>query len=162
MGRQTIDTLLDKAPAGVGDEIRAIISKIPGVVEIEKLRLRPGGTHLFGDVSVVVSRTLPLDRVAEVKSRILSDVQTAARGIALSVDVIPRALDDETVLERVLLTAARLRMPVHGVMVQNLESGLSVSLHLEVDSRMSLGAAHAKASKLESAIQGRAWPGGRG
>ena len=158
LGRQTIDTLLDKAPAGVSDEIRAIVSKVPGVVEIENLRLRPGGTHLFGDVSVVVSRTLALDQVAQVKSRILAAVSTAVRDIALSVDVIPRALDDETVLERVMLTAARLRMPIHGVMVQNLEKRLSVSLHIEVDGRMSLGAAHAKASKLESAIRAELGP----
>ncbi len=158
LGRQTVDTLLDKAPAGVSDEIRAIVSKVPGVVEIENLRLRPGGTHLFGDVSVVVSRTLALDQVAQVKSRILAAVSTAVPNIAFSVDVIPRALDDETVLERVLLTAARLRMPIHGVMVQNLDSGLSVSLHIEVDGRMSLGAAHAKASKLESAIRAELGP----
>jgi len=158
LGRQTVDTLLDKAPAGVSDEIRAIVSKVPGVVEIENLRLRPGGTHLFGDVSVVVSRTLALDQVAQVKSRILAAVSTAVPNIAFSVDVIPRALDDETVLERVLLTAARLRMPIHGVMVQNLDSGLSVSLHIEVDGRMSLGAAHAKASKLENAIRAELGP----
>ena len=157
LGRQTIDTLLDKAPAGVGDEIRAIVSKVPGVVEIETLRLRPGGTHLFGDVSVVVSRTLPLDQVAQVKSHILAGVQTAVPNIAFSVDVIPRALDDETVLERVLLTAAQQRIPIHGVMVQNLESGLSVSLHIEVDGRMSLSA-HARASKLESAIRAELGP----
>jgi divalent metal cation (Fe/Co/Zn/Cd) transporter len=78
--------------------------------------------------------------------------------IEFSVDVIPKALNDETVLERVLLTAARLRMPIHGVMVQNLESGLSVSLHIEVDGRMSIGAAHAKASKLESAIRAELGP----
>ena len=95
---------------------------------------------------------MPLDRVAQLKSRILSAARTVAPDISFSVDVIPRALDDETVLERVLLTAARLRVPVHGVSVQNLESGLSVSLHVEVDGRMSLGAAHAKASKIETAI----------
>ena len=87
------------------------------------------------------------------KGRILAEVKGVAPDIAFSVDVIPRALDDETVLERVLLTAARQRMPIHGVIVQNLENGLSVSLHIEVDGRMSLGAAHAKASKLESAIR---------
>ena len=101
---------------------------------------------------------MPLDQVAQVKSRILATVKTAAPNIALSVDVIPRALDDETVLERVLLTAARQRVPIHGVVVQNLESGLSVSLHVEVDSRMSLGAAHAKASKLEGAIRAELGP----
>ena len=150
--------MLDKAPAGLSEEIRAVVSKVPGVVEIQTLRLRPGGTHLFGDVSVVVSRTLPLDQVAQVKSRILAEVKTAVPKIAFSVDVIPKALDDETVLGRVLLTAAQQRVPIHGVMVQTLENGLSVSLHIEVDCRMSLGAAHAKASKLESAIRAELGP----
>jgi cation diffusion facilitator family transporter len=158
LGRHTVDTLLDKAPDGVGEEIKASISNVPGVVAIETLRLRPSGAHLFGDVSVAVPRTLPLDHVSEIKSRILAEAQKVSPDIALSVDVIARALDDETVLERVLLTAARLRTPVHGVMVQNLEDRLSVSLHIEVDGRMSLGAAHAQASKLESAIRAELGP----
>jgi divalent metal cation (Fe/Co/Zn/Cd) transporter len=62
-------------------------------------------------------------------------------------------LDDETVLERILLIAARRRVPVHHVMVQEIAGRLSVSLDLEVDGRMSLGAAHGLASKLESAIK---------
>jgi cation diffusion facilitator family transporter len=153
LGRQTVDTLLDKAPEGVGDKLQAALSKVPGVVAIETLRLRPSGAHLFGDASVVVSRTLPLEQVSEIKSRILAEAQKVSPDIALSVDVIARALDDETVLERVLLTAARLKTPIHGVMVQNLEDRLSVSLHIEVDGHMSLGAAHAQASGLENAIR---------
>jgi divalent metal cation (Fe/Co/Zn/Cd) transporter len=113
---------------------------------------------MFGDVAVVVSRTLPLDRVRQVKCRIIAEVQAAVPDIALSVDVIPRALDDETVLERVLLTAAHYRTPVHHVMVQLLKDRLSVSLDMEVDGRLSLGAAHAKASKLEAAIRDELGP----
>jgi divalent metal cation (Fe/Co/Zn/Cd) transporter len=153
LGRQTIDTLLDKAPDGLSDRLRHIIAAVPGVAEVVQLRLRPGGTHMFGDVSVVVSRTLPLDRVRQVKSRIISEVRGAVPDLALSVDAIPRALDDETVLERVLLTAAHCRTPVHHVMVQSLKDRLSVSLDMEVDGRLSLGAAHVKASKLEAAIR---------
>ena len=71
----------------------------------------------------------------------------------LIVSTEPTQLDDETVLERILLIAAKRRMPVHHVMVQEVAGRLSVSLDLEVDGRMSLGAAHGIATKLESAIR---------
>lgn len=158
LGRQTIDTLLDRAPAGASSELTRIVAAVPGVVEVEQLRLRPGGTHLFGDVTVVVSRTLPLDRVVQLKNRIIGDVQAAMPDVSLNVTSVPRALDDETVLERVLLTAAKIRIPVHHVTVQSIDQRLSVSLDLEVDGRMSLGAAHAKASKLEAAIRDELGP----
>ena len=58
-----------------------------------------------------------------------------------------------SVLERILLIAAHKRVPVHHVTVQNLGENLSISLDVEVDARMSLGAAHAIASRLESAIR---------
>jgi divalent metal cation (Fe/Co/Zn/Cd) transporter len=137
----------------VGSEVTRIVAAVPRVVRVEQLRLRPGGTHLFGDVTVGVSRTLPLKRVSQVKSRIIADVRAEMPGISLNVTAVPRALDDETVLERVMLTAAHARIPVHHVTVQSIDQRLSVSLDLEVDGRMSLGAAHAKASKLEAAIR---------
>jgi cation diffusion facilitator family transporter len=153
LGRSTIDTLLDRAPDGVGDQVRQIVASVPGVVEVERVRIRPGGTQVFGDITVGVSRTLPLDRVSQIKSQISTNVQAAVPNIAISVDAIPQALDDETILVRVLLTAAQRRTPIHHVIVQNVEGRLSVSMDMEVDARMSLGAAHAKATKLEAAIR---------
>ncbi|MBV8663090.1 MAG: cation transporter, partial [Hyphomicrobiales bacterium] len=64
----------------------------------------------------------------------------------------PLALDDETVLERVQVIAARRRLFVHRVAVQKVGARQSVTLDLEVDRRMSLGAAHEIASQLEGAI----------
>ena len=153
MGRRTIDTLIDRAPAGMSDRIRGIVQAIPGVVGIEDLRVRPGGTQVFGELSVVVSRTLSLKTVDDIKKRISAALHAEAPELSLSVNATPRALDDETILERVSMTAAHLRLPVHHVTVQNLKSGLSVSLDLEVDGDMSLAEAHAEASKLEDAIR---------
>lgn len=153
LGRKTIDTLLDRAPEGLSDQIRQIAAAVPGVVEVSQLRLRPGGTQTFGDVSIIVSRALPLDRVSHIKNAVIAKIQAAIPNTAISVNAIPRALDDETILERVLLTAAHRRTPIHHVMVQNVDDQLSISLDLEVDARMSLAAAHAKATKLETAIR---------
>jgi cation diffusion facilitator family transporter len=89
LGRRTIDTLLDRAPEGVGSEVTRIVAAVPRVVRVEQLRLRPGGTHLFGDVTVGVSRTLPLKRVSQVKSRIIADVRAEMPGISLNVTAVP-------------------------------------------------------------------------
>src|SRR4051794_12694980 len=64
LGRRTIDTLTDTAPAGAAEKINAAVRSTPGVVEVERVRVRPAGATLFVDLTVAVSRALPLDRVA--------------------------------------------------------------------------------------------------
>ena len=70
----------------------------------------------------------------------------------MTITANPLALDDETILERVLLIATRRRLPVHHVTIQDIEGRKSVALDLEVDGAMSLGDAHRLASELEDAI----------
>jgi len=67
LGRRTIETLTDTAPAGATDKISAAVTRIPGVVAVERLRVRKAGEVLFVDLVVAVSRTLPLDRVAALR-----------------------------------------------------------------------------------------------
>ena len=71
----------------------------------------------------------------------------------LTIAANPRALDDESVLERVLLIAARRRLFVHHVTIQRVGERITVSLDLEVDGQMALGVAHDVASRLEQAIE---------
>ena len=117
------------------------------------MRLRPAGGKVFGEILVKVPRTLPLEKVVEIKRRAADAIAEEAPHSEIVITAEPTQLDDETLLERVLLIAAKRRVPVHHVMVQDVEGRLSVSLDLEVDGRMSLGAAHGLASKLEGAIR---------
>src|SRR4029453_2149418 len=43
LGRRTIDTLTDTAPPGAAGNIAAAVSRIPGVVAVERVRGRQGG-----------------------------------------------------------------------------------------------------------------------
>ncbi|HEY8382713.1 MAG TPA: cation diffusion facilitator family transporter [Microvirga sp.] len=153
LAKRTIDTLLDAAPKGLGERIQAIAEAIPGIVAVDRVRVRPGGGQVFGEVLVRVPRTLPLEKVASIKAQLIAAVVAQVPRSEIVVTAEPTQLDDETVLERVLLIAAKRRMPVHHVMVQEVAGRLSISLDLEVDGRMSLAAAHGLASKLEGAIR---------
>jgi cation diffusion facilitator family transporter len=158
LGRRTIDTLVDTAPEGVADHLRRLAQGTAGVVGVEAVRVRPAGAQIFGDITISVPRMLPLERVLAIKERLTGAVLAAYPGSTVTVTANGKALDDETILERVLLIAAKRRVPVHHVTVQQLEGQLSVSLDLEVDGRMSLGAAHKIASRLEGSIRDELGP----
>jgi cation diffusion facilitator family transporter len=153
LAQRTVNTLLDTAPKGLAEQVRARAERVPGVVSVERVRVRPAGGHVIGEVLVRVSRTLPLERVAEIKAKVVQEIREELPRCEFTITADPIQLDDETILERVLLTAARLRVPVHHVIVQNLAERLSVSFDLEVDGRMSLGRAHEIASRVEAAIR---------
>jgi cation diffusion facilitator family transporter len=153
LGRRTIDTLTDTAPEGVAERISAAARRIRNVVSVERVRARQVGAKVFGEIEVGASRTLPLDRVETLKSDIAAAVTAAVPQAQISVSVIPRALDDETVMERVMVIARNRALAVHHVTVQTIADKLSISLDLEVDGEFSLTAAHDIADGLETAIR---------
>ena len=152
LGRSTIDALVDRAPEGLTDAIRALVLHETSVAGIEAIRLRPSGAKIVGDVIVSVSRTLPLERVAAIKADLQGRIARRWPEAELTITANPLKLDDETILERVLVIAARRGLPVHHVTIQDIEGRKAVALDLEVDRSMSLGDAHRLASELEDAI----------
>jgi cation diffusion facilitator family transporter len=138
LGRRTIDTLTDTAPAGAAERIITIVTRIAGVVSVERVRVRQVGAVLFLDLTVAVSRTLPLDRVTALKNRIEEAVRAEFPKVELTVNTEPRA--------------------VHHVTVHAIGSHLSISLDLEVDGAMPLGIAHDIASSLEEAVREEVGP----
>jgi cation diffusion facilitator family transporter len=153
LGRHTIDSLTDVAPAGSAERISRIALRVRRVVDVERVRVRAVGKRLFVDLVVAVSRTLPLDQASAVKDEIARAIAAEIPEAEATVTTVPRALDNETVLERVMLIARNLTMAVHHITVHAIEGRLAISLDLEVDGELSLGAAHDIASSLETAVR---------
>jgi divalent metal cation (Fe/Co/Zn/Cd) transporter len=158
LGRRTIDSLTDTAPAGVSDRVAAIARQVPGVVSIERVRARPAGAVMFVDLGVGVSRTLPFDRVSAIAERLKRDIRAEWSNAEVTITTEPRALDDETVRERVMLIARARNLAIHHVSVQTVAGRLSVSADLEVDGAMPLAEAHEIASRLEQGVRDELGP----
>jgi cation diffusion facilitator family transporter len=158
LGRRTIDTLTDTAPAGVSERVAAIARRVSGVVGVERVRARPAGAVLFVDLAVGVSRTLPLDRVSAIKERLTRAVRAELPRAEITITTEPRALDDETVRERVMMIARNRGLAIHHVAVQAISGRLSVSADLEVEDTLSLTTAHEIASRLEDDIRDELGP----
>jgi divalent metal cation (Fe/Co/Zn/Cd) transporter len=103
-------------------------------------------------LAVDISRTLPLDRVDALKQAVIADIGKAIPGAEVQVGTQAVALDNETVLDRVMVIARNRALAVHHVTVQEIQDRLSVSLDLEVDGKLTLEAAHEIADRLEDDI----------
>lgn len=152
LGRRTIETLTDTAPPGIAAQLTALAASVPGVVGVERVRARQVGRELFVELTAAVSRTLPMDRVAAIKEDVSHAIKSKIADAEISVSTEPRALNDETILQRVNVVARNRALAVHHVTVHDLGGKLSVSLDLEVDGKLALAAAHEIADGLEAAI----------
>ncbi len=150
LGRRTVDALIDTAPKGLTESVRKVAAAVPGVTAVDSLRLRPVGSEIIGDINIFVPRTLPLEKVASIKDSVRGAIAAAYPEVGVTVTTQPVALDDETVLERLLLIAAKRHTTIHNVIVQEVDGRTSVGFDVEVDGRMPLGQAHEIASVLEA------------
>jgi divalent metal cation (Fe/Co/Zn/Cd) transporter len=148
-----VETLLDRAPEGVSERTKSAIRSVPGVVDVERLRVRMVGATHFIDAIVKVPRTYPIDRVDEIKQKAQAAVAAALGDADLTFTAMPVALDDESVRERIMVIARNSSLAVHHVTVHDLGGQLIVSIDLEVDGDMALTAAHDIAHGLERDIR---------
>jgi cation diffusion facilitator family transporter len=153
LARSTVETLLDRAPEGASEKARAAIRALPGVVDVERLRVRMVGATHFIDAVVQVPRTYPIDRVEEIKQKAKEAVARILGEADLTFTAVPVALSNESVRERIMVIARNSGLAVHHVTVHDLGGKLSVSLDLEVDGEMPLVDAHDIAHRLERDIR---------
>jgi cation diffusion facilitator family transporter len=153
MARSTVETLLDRAPAGVSEKARSAIRSVPGVVDVERVRVRMVGATHFIEAIVKVPRTYPIDRVDEIKQKAQQAVTAALGNADLTFTGVPVALNNESVRERIMVIARNAGLAVHHVTVHDLGGRLIVSIDLEVDGNMTLIRAHDVAQGLESNIR---------
>jgi cation diffusion facilitator family transporter len=153
LARSTVETLVDRAPEGASEKATAAIRAVPGVVDVERLRVRMVGSTHFIDAIVQVPRTYPIDRVEEIKRKAQAAVAKALDDADLTFTAVPVARDNESVRERVMVIARNSGLAVHHVTVHDLGGKLTVSIDLEVDGDMALTAAHDIAQGLERSIR---------
>jgi cation diffusion facilitator family transporter len=153
LGRSTVETLLDRAPEGASEKAKAAIRAVPGVVGIERLRVRMVGPKHFVDATVQVPRTFPIDRIDEIKRNAQAAASRALDDADLTFTAVPVARDNESIRERIMVIARNSGLAIHHVTVHDLGGKLTVSIDLEVDGNMALTQAHDIAHDLERYIR---------
>jgi len=153
LARQTIDALLDAAPVGIRTQIIAEIAKVNGVLGVERVRIRRGGSKYFADVSVAMSRTVTFQKSEQVANEVAAEVRQLLPGADVVVNATSRASMTESLFDRIRAVATRHNLNVHDISVQDTNGSIHVEQHVELDEQLSLRDAHDRVTRLEGEIR---------
>jgi cation diffusion facilitator family transporter len=155
LARQTVDALLDAAPAGARSEIIDAVGRVDGVLEVDRARIRRAGNRYFADLSIGLSRNLTFQR----SEQMTRDVAEAVRKVLPDADVVvhpaAKAVSSENIFDRIRAVATSSNLNVHDISIQDFNGRLHVEQHLELDETLSLKDAHDRVTELEADIKGK-------
>lgn len=89
LGRRSIDGLVDKAPAGLEQQIAARVGAVPGVRDCHQVRLRYSGPVLFVDLHVLVDGGQTLTQAHDLTEFIEEAIHEVAPGADVTVHPEP-------------------------------------------------------------------------
>jgi cation diffusion facilitator family transporter len=153
LARQTIDALLDGAPAGVRSQIIREVSRVNGVMEIDRVRIRRGGSKYFADIAVAMSRNVTFQKSEQVANEVASEIRELLPGADVVVNATARASHEESLFDRIRAVATRNNLNVHDISIQDISGMLHVEQHVELDERMVLKDAHDRVTRLETEMR---------
>ena len=153
LGRQTLNTLMDAAPAGATAEINSVVEALNGVLNVKQLRVRPAGPTLFVDLTVDVPRTLVAAKLESLRTDVANAILAIFENADISIQLNPVELDSESAFDKVAMIADKHDLKTHHLVVQNLGGRLAISFDVEMEANTSLTIAHDRATDLENEIR---------
>ena len=153
LARQTIDALLDAAPAGIRNQIIEEVHRVDGVLDVDRVRIRRAGSRYFVDVSVAMSRTVTFQKSEQVANDAATRIRRLLPDSDVTVNAVARASQEESLFDRIRAVATRNNLNVHDISVQDIGGKLHVEQHVELDERLSLKEAHDRVTRLEAEMK---------
>lgn len=152
LGRRTVDALLDRAPAGLEEQVRSVIAGVEYVQECGPIRLRTAGPVTFVEATVRVAPEMPAGMAHQVATRVEEAVSRLCSDCDVTVHVEP-ATPTDPVIGQVRAVAAETGLSVHDVHIHRMADGYHVDLDLEVSEHLSLEEAHRVATAFEERLR---------
>src|SRR6266850_991761 len=153
LARRTIDALLDAAPPGVRAQIVEAVSRLNGVLELDRVRIRRAGNRYFADLNVGLARNVTFQRAEQLAEEVTNTIRRVLPNVDVVVHSVPRAAGGENIFDRIRAVATRNNLNVHDVSVQDLAGRLHVEQHLELDESLNLKQGHDVVTAVEAEMR---------
>ena len=152
LGRETVAVLMDEVPVETRQRLVHEVEQVDGVLAVEQARVRRAGAGYFADLTLALPRRFTFEHTGELVRAATEAAHRALPEADVVIHTVPRVARAESVFDRVRPVAARNNVSVHELSVQSHHGRLRVELHVELDEKMPLLAAHGFVSAMEAEI----------
>ncbi len=153
LGKRTVDALVDAAPEGTSSLLAEAVSRVPGVLSLERIRARQSGSRLFVDLRLTLHSNIPLEHAQSVADLVEGRVHQLFPTADVVIHTTPQNPSSRDLVEKIRSVAHRHNFQIHDVTAYEVNGRVNVNLDMEVDPRLRLKEAHDHANQLEREIQ---------
>ncbi len=153
LGKRTVDALVDAAPAGTNALISETVSRVPGVLSLDRIRTRQSGSRLFVDLRLTLASNISLEHAKSVADVVEGEVHRLFPMADVVIHTTPQEPSSSDMVAKIRAVAHRGNFLVHEVTAYEVEGRINVHLDLEVDPQLHLAEAHERSTLLESEIK---------
>ena len=155
MAKRAADFLVDRAPAGLADQIQAIVRRVPAVLDVQHLRARQSGNQVVIDTAILVDAKCTLQEADRIASAVEHSVTEELPNADIIIHVEPAESPSQWTTEVVRQLAGAMGLAVHGVRIRGIGGRLYVSVHVELPGATALQDVHGRLTELEKQIRQR-------
>lgn len=153
LGKRTVDALVDAAPTGITTLIAERVSRVSGVLSLDRIRTRESGSRLFVDLRLTLASNISLEHAKSVADVVEAEVHRVFPGADVVIHTSPQEPSSGDLVAKIRAVAHRQNYLVHDVSAYDVNGRINVHLDLEVDPQLSLAEAHDRSTQLEIEIK---------
>lgn len=153
LSKKAFDSLMDRVPQGLQENIKKEVLNMDGVEGIKNFRIRSSGSKIFIDMIILIARMKMFSRTHE----IMDSVERKIRELAPNSDIVihsePVVTRDETINDKIRMIVNNEGFKCHDIFSHKMDKEIRSELHVEIDGTNDLNLAHLKISQLEEKIK---------
>ncbi len=153
LGKKTVDALVDAAPTGTSALIAETVSRVAGVLSLDRIRIRESGSRLFVDLRLTLAGDISLEHAKSVADVVEGEVHNLFPTADVVIHTTPQEPSSGDVVAKIRAVAHRRNFLVHEVRAYEVNGRVNVHLDLEVEPQLRLSEAHDRSTLLESEIK---------
>lgn len=153
LSKKSIDSLMDRVPAGLYEKVRYETLLIIGVEDIKSYRIRSSGSKIYIDMIILVSRLVPFSKAHD----IMDNVERKINELIPNADVVihsePVETKNETINDKIRMIVNEYGLKCHDIFSHKIDNEIYSELHIEVDNTNDLTKAHNIVTEIEERIK---------
>lgn len=151
--KKAFDSLMDRVPPGLRENIYKEISSMDGVEGIKKFRVRSSGSKIFIDMVILIARTKLFSHTHEIMDSVERKISELAPDSDIVIHSEPTETQNETINDKIRMIVNNEGFKCHDIFSNKIGVEIYSELHVEIDDTNDLDVAHKKISRLEEKIK---------
>ncbi|MBK8553909.1 MAG: cation transporter [Ignavibacteria bacterium] len=153
LSKKSIDSLMDRVPAGLYEKVKYETLLIKGVEDIKSYRIRSSGSKIYIDMVILISRLVPFSKAHDIMDSVEKKITELIENADVVIHSEPVETKNETINDKIRMTVNEYGLKCHDIYSHKIDNEIYSELHIEVDKTNDLTKAHSMITEIEEKIK---------